>query len=327
MLCSARCRAVDGKIVGKFVVPPLLSLSVNISLSLLLGTDSQYRQTVIMDNPPQQTLYVNNLNDRIPKNDLRKTLYGLFGQFGSILDVVALKTTRMRGQAFIVFADISGATKALRSVQGFVLCGKPMRISYAKEKSHAVLREEQAGGLPSSGSTGGGDGGRYGGGFGLASAAGEFGQKSSSSSSSSGSSSNGGGGGGGNSSANPPSAKRARLSEATNGNGFGVEGEGKQGEEEGEERENSNSSSSSSAPAPHNVLYLSNLPAETTTADMLRVLFEEFPGVSDVRLVPGRADIAFVEFSATSQAAVAMEGLQGFKIDPQHAMTIAYAAH
>lgn len=56
-----------------------------------------------MEIPPNQTLYVNNLNEKLPKDELRRSLYALFGQFGPVLDVVALKTTRMRGQAFIVF--------------------------------------------------------------------------------------------------------------------------------------------------------------------------------------------------------------------------------
>lgn len=35
--------------------------------------------------------------------DLRRTLYGLCSQFGPILDVVARKTKKTRGQAFVVF--------------------------------------------------------------------------------------------------------------------------------------------------------------------------------------------------------------------------------
>jgi len=56
-----------------------------------------------MEIPPNQTLYINNLNEKLPKDELRRALYALFGQFGPVLDVVALKTVRMRGQAFIVF--------------------------------------------------------------------------------------------------------------------------------------------------------------------------------------------------------------------------------
>lgn len=58
--------------------------------------------------------------------ELKKSLYAIFSQFGPILDIVALKTLKMRGQAFVVFRDISGATNALRSMQGFPFYDKPM---------------------------------------------------------------------------------------------------------------------------------------------------------------------------------------------------------
>ena len=65
--------------------------------------------------PPRETVYVNNLNERINHEELKKSIYAAFSQFGPILEVVALKTLRMRGQAFIVFRDISAATQAVRN--------------------------------------------------------------------------------------------------------------------------------------------------------------------------------------------------------------------
>lgn len=58
--------------------------------------------------------------------ELKKSLYAIFSQFGPILDIVALKTLKLRGQAFVVFKDISSATNALRSMQGFPFYDKPM---------------------------------------------------------------------------------------------------------------------------------------------------------------------------------------------------------
>lgn len=58
--------------------------------------------------------------------ELKKSLYAIFSQFGPIMDIVALKTLKMRGQAFVVFKDISSATNALRSMQGFPFYDKPM---------------------------------------------------------------------------------------------------------------------------------------------------------------------------------------------------------
>ena len=44
-----------------------------------------------------------------------------------------------------------------------------------------------------------------------------------------------------------------------------------------------------------------------------------------VRLVPGRHDIAFVEFESEMQSAAARDALQGFKITPTPAMKINFA--
>lgn len=50
-----------------------------------------------------------------------------------------------------------------------------------------------------------------------------------------------------------------------------------------------------------------------------------FPGFKEVRLVPGRHDIAFVEFENEVQAGAAKDALQGFKITPTNAMKISFA--
>lgn len=51
-------------------------------------------------------------------------------------------------------------------------------------------------------------------------------------------------------------------------------------------------------------LFVSNLPTETTR-EALEALFLQFPGYRDVRLVPGREGIAFVDFDHESGAASA----------------------
>ncbi|NWT46939.1 RU2B protein, partial [Chroicocephalus maculipennis] len=75
---------------------------------------------------------------------------------------------------------------------------------------------------------------------------------------------------------------------------------------------------------PNYILFLNNLP-EGTNEMMLSMLFNQFPGFKEVRLVPGRHDIAFVEFENEKQAGAARDALQGFKITPSHAMKITYA--
>jgi len=235
-----------------------------------------------MDIPPNQTIYVNNLNERTKKDDLRKSLYAIFSQFGTIMEIIALKTLKMRGQAFVVFKDIPSATNALRSMQGFPFYDKPMRIAYAKTKSDAVAKldntyiprerkrdrkrqEEPARKKPHK----------------------QLRQSVP---------------------ILPQTPKVVEPSSATNGPAAQPAAGG-----------------SSTAPElPNQILFLSNLPDETTEI-MLSMLFQQFAGYKEVRLVPGRHDIAFVEFENAEQARSAKETLQGFKITPTHAMSITFA--
>ncbi|KAF9347621.1 U2 snRNP complex subunit msl1 [Mortierella sp. AD094] len=89
---------------------------------------------------PNQTIYVRNLNEKIKKNELKRSLYCLFSAYGKVISIVASKTKRDRGQAFIAFSDIVSATTALRGLQGFTFYGKSMEIQYAKTKSHAIAK-------------------------------------------------------------------------------------------------------------------------------------------------------------------------------------------
>lgn len=93
-----------------------------------------------MDIRPTHTIYINNLNEKVKKDDLKKSLYAIFSQFGQILDIVAMKTLKMRGQAFVIFKEISSATNALRTMQGFPFYDKPMRIAYSKTDSDVIAK-------------------------------------------------------------------------------------------------------------------------------------------------------------------------------------------
>lgn len=69
-------------------------------------------------------------------------LYLLFSTYGTVLDVVALKTPKMRGQAHIVYNNIASATQAMRECDGVEFFGKPMRLQYAKGKSDVISKLE-----------------------------------------------------------------------------------------------------------------------------------------------------------------------------------------
>lgn len=73
------------------------------------------------------SLYVTNLpSSKIQKADLRTAVYMLFSTYGPVLDVVALKTMSMRGQAHVVFRDIQAATQAMRSLEGKTFLGRQL---------------------------------------------------------------------------------------------------------------------------------------------------------------------------------------------------------
>jgi U2 small nuclear ribonucleoprotein B'' len=73
-----------------------------------------------------ETLYIQNLNEKIKIPVLKASLKGLFKSYGEVLDVVAHSNLRMRGQAFVSFENADIAKKALKEVRGFPLYSKPM---------------------------------------------------------------------------------------------------------------------------------------------------------------------------------------------------------
>ena len=73
-----------------------------------------------------ETLYIQNLNEKIKIPVLKASLRGLFKSYGEVLDVVAHGNLRMRGQAFVSFESADVARKALKEVRGFPLYSKPM---------------------------------------------------------------------------------------------------------------------------------------------------------------------------------------------------------
>ncbi|XP_023698431.1 U2 small nuclear ribonucleoprotein B'' [Paramormyrops kingsleyae] len=218
-----------------------------------------------MDIRPNHTIYINNVNDKIKKEELKRSLYALFSQFGQILDIVALKTMKMRGQAFVVFKELTAATNALRQLQGFPFYNKPMRIQYAKTDSEIISKTR-----------------------------GTFGEKE-----------------------KKKDKKKKTQEQALNAAKKPASGSA---------NPQANAAPSQQVPdnPPNYILFLNNLPEETNEM-MLSMLFNQFPGFKEVRLVPGRHDIAFVEFETEGQAGTARDALQGFRITSTCAMKITYA--
>lgn len=58
--------------------------------------------------------------------DIKYVLFNLFEAYGQVLQVVAKRSDRMRGQAFVVFREVGEATAAKNNLNGYPIFGKPM---------------------------------------------------------------------------------------------------------------------------------------------------------------------------------------------------------
>lgn len=215
---------------------------------------------VVTNVLPNQTLYVSHIYEKLKKEETKKCLYSLFGQFGRILDVVCMKTEDLRGRAWIVFADVASATSALRAMQDFPFFGKPLKLDYAKTKSDAVAKMD----------------GSW---------------------------------------RKDKRTRKVRIGE--------IEGASFM-ESEGDTKTKKQTALSSDMGEPNKTLFAEDLP-EATNANMLEVLFRQFPGFVEARMVPGKPGISFIEFESDQQAGIALNGLQGFKITPQNQIKLSYA--
>lgn len=249
-----------------------------------------------MDVRPNHTIYINNLNEKIKKDDLKKSLYAIFSQFGQILDIIARKTLKTKGQAFVIFKDVNSATNAMRSMQGFPFYDKPMRIQYSRKDSDVIAKMkgtfvERPKKKPQEDE--------------------HHGRKKKKG-------------------AEPP--KQSIVAALASKKSTHVAPLKPQTVVPPANATPSltQQPAGPAAPAiipeqpPHYILFLTNLPEETNEM-MLSMLFNQFPGFKEVRLVPGRHDIAFVEFESEVQAGAAKDALQGFKITPMNPMKISFA--
>lgn len=89
------------------------------------------------------SVYVRNLEERIKIPELVEALTELFSEYGTILEVVAKKNLKAKGQAFIVFDDPESAEKAIEEVQGFEIFGKEMKLEKARTKSDAFIEQKE----------------------------------------------------------------------------------------------------------------------------------------------------------------------------------------
>lgn len=207
-----------------------------------------------------------------------------FSQFGRILEIVALRGDKMRGQAWVSFDSVDSATSAMAQLNGQPFFDKPLRIAYAKSKSDTVAKRD----------------GTY-----------------------------------------KPREKRAQEKAAPMAASLPPPVAATPAPAAPMVRHRwcpGLSPSLSLSPAPHvarvslqevnmtpsQILFAQNLPKDCSS-EALTMLFQNSTGFSEVRLVPGKEGIAFVEFDDEYHAAAALQAFNGFKLTPTESLALTYA--
>jgi len=223
--------------------------------------------------PPNPTVYVKNIDDKLSKGVLTKNLYLFFSQFGNILEIHAIQTKKLRGQAWVVYDSLAGATKAMRVGQDIEFFGNKLRISYARKKSDTIAQMD-----------------------------GSYVPKK----------------------RNKTDNLAAALEQMNKASQAPIKRKLPPQQQNAGANRAARKEAVVDTSAPNRILFVENLPAKCSTM-MLAILFKQYPGYREARLVTGKPGIAFVEFESISQAGQAKESLQGFKITPTNPMKITFA--
>ncbi|KAH8155442.1 uncharacterized protein LAJ45_00452 [Morchella importuna] len=232
---------------------------------------------------PSCTVYIRNLEESIKIPLLKQSLTTIFSQYGNIVDLVAKKNLKAKGQAFVVFDSPQAAEQAIKEVQAFPLFDKPMVLAFAKTRSDATVKRDA-----------------------------------------------------GEDSAEFEAHKRRRLAEKERKQalaaiesqrrptaGAGAASQAADAPKATAKKAGGGLKSTAPAAAPqipdeylppNTTLFLQNLPDDTDET-MLTSLFGRFDGFKEVRMVPGRKGIAFVEFEQLEGAIGAKEGMGGMVLE------------
>ena len=76
---------------------------------------------------------------------------------------------------------------------------------------------------------------------------------------------------------------------------------------------------------PNRILFIQNLPPSLPSNLLLPDLFRRYPGFQDLRSIPNRPDVAFVEYENEAQAGAARQILDKTEIVPGHIIRVSFA--
>lgn len=238
---------------------------------------------------PCRTLYIRNLPPKLKVSKLRSLLYTLCSTHGKIVSLRVSRAVKLRSQAFLTYYDQSDATSALQKLHGTEFETRNLCVTYARSLTD-IAQSPKLGG-------------------------------------------------------------ESRLSRSRRKKNRAEERERLRilQDEEEERKRMELVPVAMEVPAmvdepppviaapvePNRILFLENLPKALTKEEeadpvgiknALTDLFARFRGFVEVRTVPGKVGIAFVEFGQDSEAAVAMDALQGNALgDPPLNMSVSFA--
>ncbi|KAM5523317.1 related to small nuclear ribonucleoprotein snRNP U1A [Fusarium oxysporum] len=245
---------------------------------------------------PISTVYVQNLEERVKLDALVDTLRTVFAEFGNVVDIVAKKNLRAKGQAFVVYDSPESAQDAINEIDGFELFGKPMKLAFARTQSdktielkgnqeeleqHKRHRQAEKGRIHLISHL-----------ISSLTSAGHI-------------------------------DKRKALESAEEQRQINKRGSGSVNDNRPAKAAKSSGLKSTSAAAsgsvldeflpPNKILFVQNFP-EDYDIETLTSVFGRFDGFREVRLVPGRRGIAFVEYEAEQGAITAKENTAGLHL-------------
>ncbi|KIW33543.1 uncharacterized protein PV07_00383 [Cladophialophora immunda] len=241
--------------------------------------------TTATQTPPSATVYVKNLEERIKVEQMKAALTEIFSEYGNIIDLVAKSNLKAKGQAFVVFDDPDSAAKAIEEINGFELFDKPMQLDFARTRSDAtVLKEDGEQGLEKWKRTRLAEKERR--------QALEATQQKALKRPAAAAAAEPAAAGGG---------LTARPAKTAKGAGLKASGT------------NAAAIIPDEYLPPNKILFLRDLP-DSYDADGLSRIFSRFEGFKEVRMVPGRKGIAFVEYEAEAGAISAKEATAGMQL-------------
>lgn len=238
-----------------------------------------------------ETVYLNNLNEKVKLPVLKQTLKNLFKNFGPVLDVVAHRSVRMRGQAFVAFPDREIAAKVVKEIKGFPLYGKPIEIAFARTPADCIVKRKSPDEFES------------------------------------------------HKAERLLKKKRSRRENPLRKKAFAIKEAARKAAEAASTAGGAAAVAPAAVPAtsnrrivqmpdeyqpPNKILFVQNLP-ENAGKDALEVLFKQYPNLVEVRTIPGRSNIAFVEYVDAASSGVAKDALHNYKFDGEHKIKVTFA--